>query len=98
MRKLKPTNAEIAVWLKQLKQFPLGIDAEEDFRISIAGAQEKTAFLRMDDQWRVPEETSPTTHIFKTSMGTINGDLDMSLSIENEWLCLLICKAFGLSV
>lgn len=92
------TDSEIATRLRQLEQTPLGIDLTEDFRISIAGAQEKTAFLRLNDQWHVPAGTSPTTHIFKTSMGTILNNVDMSLSVENEWLCLEICKAFGLRV
>ncbi len=38
---------EIAERLKNLKFFPLGLDPKvADFRISIAGAQEKTAFLK----------------------------------------------------
>jgi serine/threonine-protein kinase HipA len=40
------SDTAIATRLKQLKQFPLGIQSNDDFRISIAGAQEKTAFLR----------------------------------------------------
>src|SRR5690606_18824081 len=36
-----------------------------DFRISIAGAQEKTALLWLDNQWCLPHGATPTTHIFK---------------------------------
>ncbi len=35
---------------------PLGmITSQDDFRISVAGAQEKTALLRMGEQWCIPQ-------------------------------------------
>ncbi|MFC3393858.1 type II toxin-antitoxin system HipA family toxin [Brenneria rubrifaciens] len=81
---------------------PLGmIDAEDDFRISIAGAQEKTALLYLDDHWRLPLNATPTTHIIKLPIGKIEShsySIDMSDSVENEYLCMLIAKAFGLPV
>ena len=81
---------------------PLGmIDSEDDFRISIAGAQEKTALLYLDDGWCLPFNTTPTTHIIKLPIGKIEShsySIDMSDSVENEYLCLLIAKAFGLPV
>lgn len=89
-------DCDLAERLRNLKQNPLGLDLEEDFRISIAGAQEKTAFLLKDGQWQIPLGSTPTTHIFKTSMGVINDIIDMGHSVENEWLCLKLCKAFDL--
>ena len=75
-----------------------GID-DDDFRISIAGAQEKTALLLRDGQWSLPRGNTPTTHIFKLPLGLIGGmKLDMRDSVENEWLCSLILEAFGLPV
>ena len=38
---------------------------DDGFRISIAGAQEKTAFLRHEGRWCRPLGATPTTHIFK---------------------------------
>ena len=70
-----------------------------DFRISIAGAQEKTALLRFDGKWCLPHGDTPTTHIFKLPLGLIGGmKYDMRDSVENEWLCSLILKAYGLPV
>ncbi|MFT0548578.1 HipA N-terminal domain-containing protein [Allopusillimonas ginsengisoli] len=44
----------------------VGRDSDEvDFRISIAGAQEKTALLWLNDQWCLPHGSTPTTHIFR---------------------------------
>lgn len=72
---------------------------DELFRISIAGAQEKTAFLRYQNQWCRPHGATPTTHIFKLPLGIIGGTrLDMSDSVENEWLCAQIIAAMGLPV
>lgn len=72
---------------------------DDDFRISMAGAQEKTALLLRDGQWCLPRGGTPTTHIFKLPLGLIGGmKLDMRDSVENEWLCALILREFGLSV
>ncbi|GAA0742074.1 type II toxin-antitoxin system HipA family toxin [Ideonella azotifigens] len=72
---------------------------DDDFRISIAGAQEKTALLLRDGQWCLPRGSTPTTHIFKLPLGLIGGmKLDMRDSVENEWLCALILREFGLPV
>lgn len=73
--------------------------ADDGFRISIAGAQEKTAFLRHDGQWCRPLGATPTTHIFKLPLGLVGGmQADMSTSVENEWLCAAILRAYGLPV
>lgn len=72
---------------------------DEELRISIAGAQEKTALLMHDGQWCLPRGSTPTTHIFKLPLGLIGGmKLDMRHSVENEWLCAKILEAFGLPV
>jgi serine/threonine-protein kinase HipA len=89
---------EIELKLKNLAQSPLGLRANDDFRISIAGVQEKTAFLRLRGKWCEPIGTNPTSHIFKPAIGKLFNGLDMTQSVENEWLCLLIAKKLGLPV
>ncbi|OVZ55301.1 toxin HipA [Pigmentiphaga sp. NML080357] len=72
---------------------------DEDFRISIAGAQEKTALLWHDRRWCRPLGATPTTHIFKLPLGVVgNRQADMRTSVENEWLCTELLRAFGLPV
>jgi len=70
---------------------------DEDFRISIAGAQEKTALLLHEGKWMRPLGTTPTTHILKLPIGR-HGDhgIDLTTSVENEWLCSLILSAYGI--
>jgi serine/threonine-protein kinase HipA len=79
---------------------PLGQrDEDEELRLSIAGAQEKTALLRMGRRWYLPRGATPTTHILKLPLGLVgNMRADMSTSIENEWLCSRILRALGLPV
>jgi serine/threonine-protein kinase HipA len=63
----------------------------------VAGAQEKTAFLLHDSQWCLPLGSTPTTHLFKLPMGVIGeGQIDFSSSVENEWLCGRLLRAYGL--
>jgi serine/threonine-protein kinase HipA len=78
----------------------LGADQEpDDLRISIAGAQEKTALLRVDGQWCRPLGATPTTHILKLPLGLVGGRrLDLSHSVHNEWLCAQLLREMGLPV
>lgn len=71
---------------------------EDDVRISIAGAQEKTAFLWHEGQWMRPTGATPTTHIFKLPLGVPPSGIDLTTSVENEWLCARILAAYGVPV
>jgi serine/threonine-protein kinase HipA len=78
---------------------PLGQREDEPFRISLAGAQEKTALLWHEGQWHRPSGATPTTHIFKLPLGRVgNMQADLSTSVENEWLCSRIVREFGIPV
>lgn len=63
----KLTEARLEEVLTAYKaDIPLGMIREEnDFRISVAGAQEKTALLRIGNDWCIPKGITPTTHIIK---------------------------------
>lgn len=89
-------DAEISDLIANLARNPLGLDRDEDFRISLAGAQEKTALLRYKKRWQKPAGTTATTHIFKPQIGKLPDGIDLSNSVENEYLCLTLTKAFGL--
>ncbi|MCE1181036.1 MAG: type II toxin-antitoxin system HipA family toxin [Rhodocyclales bacterium] len=74
-------------------------EAYADFRISIAGAQEKTALTWLDGQWCLPHGATPTTHIFKLPLGLVGArKADMRTSVENEWLCAQVLDLFGVPV
>jgi serine/threonine-protein kinase HipA len=92
------SKSEISTVLANLATSPLGIGDDEEFRISIAGAQEKTALLHWNRRWYKPHGTTATTHIFKPSIGQLPNGLDLTHSVENEYLCLKLLAALGIPV
>ena len=95
-------EAGVARLLKAV-QTPGSMDPQatyaNDLRISLAGAQEKTALLWHQGRWWRPTGTTPTTHILKLPLGRVgNMQLDLRDSVENEWLCAQILAAYGLPV
>ncbi|AJX35554.1 type II toxin-antitoxin system HipA family toxin [Burkholderia oklahomensis] len=94
-------DADIARLLREITSAPQAGQHEplDDLRLSIAGAQEKTALLRHRGRWLLPEGSTPTTHILKLPLGLVgNRRADMRTSVENEWLCSKIVAAYGLPV
>jgi serine/threonine-protein kinase HipA len=90
------TPQRIAKLLTDLGNTPLGISTDNDFRISIAGAQEKTALLRWNNRWYLPQGSTATTHILKPQIGVLKNGLDLSRSVENEYLCMQLAASSGL--
>lgn len=94
----EPINeSAIEKLLKNLVRAPLGLGEDKEFRISVAGAQEKTALLFHKGKWQKPHGATPTTHILKTQIGTLQNGVDLSNSVENEYYCLKLMAAFGLA-
>jgi serine/threonine-protein kinase HipA len=91
-------DKEIAAIVSNLARNPLGIGPDQEFRISLAGAQEKTALLYWKDKWYVPHGTTATTHIIKPQIGTLPNGIDLTNSVENEYFCLELVAALGLPV
>ncbi|MGH2348271.1 MAG: type II toxin-antitoxin system HipA family toxin [bacterium] len=93
------TDREIEAHLAELSGAPMGrADDNMEFRFSLAGAQEKAALLRRRGKWMRPLGTTPTTHILKLPIGGGGGGIDLSTSVENEWLCARILKDYGVPV
>ena len=92
------SDAEISETLRNLATSPLGIAADADFRISIAGVNEKTAFLRMNGAWFRPAGMTPTSHILKTRIGELSNGINLSDSVENEFFCMTFCAFMGADV
>jgi serine/threonine-protein kinase HipA len=95
-------EAQVAALLRAVpSDAVLGQTADDtSLRISLAGAQEKTALLFHQGRWQRPHGATPTTHIFKLPLGLVGGSrrVDLSDSVENEWLCALILHHLGLPV
>jgi len=61
-------------------------------RLSLAGAQEKTAVCLIDGKIALPNDDIPTTHILKTALPKY------IQSIQNEFICMKAAKEIGLDV
>jgi serine/threonine-protein kinase HipA len=81
----RPLNeADIARLLRETTASPVLGHHEpiDDLRLSIAGAQEKTALLWHDDRWFIPEGSTPTTHILKLPLGLLE---TCALTCARQW-------------
>ena len=94
------SEGEVAQIIRETRlEKMLGMNSDDDFRISLAGAQEKTALTLWEGKWCRPHSSTPTTHIFKPpilhheSLG-----IDLSSSVDNEWFCQTFMKNLGLAV
>ncbi|CAB3748502.1 toxin HipA [Burkholderia puraquae] len=91
------SDDDVARVLDQASGVVTGGGDDDDFRLSLAGAQEKTALLFHGGRWMRPHGATPTTHILKLPLGLVgNKRADLTTSVENEWLCLAILRAFDL--
>lgn len=74
-----------------------GVEDDDNFRISLSGAQEKTALLWHEGHWKRPHGSTPTSHILKLPIGLVGArKADFGTSVENEWLCMELMREFGL--
>jgi serine/threonine-protein kinase HipA len=95
------SDAEVAKALRDAltPDATIGIPEESDLRLSLAGAQEKTALLWHEDRWWLPTGPTPTTHILKMPLGLAgNMQYDLAHSVQNEWLCAKVLGAYDLKV
>lgn len=85
-------DVELASRLQRLRQDNgMARNVDDVGQFSLAGAQSKTALLRLDDgKWAIPSGRIPTTHILKPPSGDYEG------FVENEMLCLRLARALGL--
>jgi serine/threonine-protein kinase HipA len=101
VQRLRPKEIEAILRAVPTISAPLlnGVDELDDFRISLAGAQEKTALTKIGRDWYLPLGSTPTTHILKLPLGLVgNRKLDLSHSVDNEWLCAALLQELGLPV
>lgn len=93
------SDAQIEQALAGMLAAPMGQRDDDEFRFSLAGAQEKTAFLYHQGRWKRPSGPTATTHIFKLPIGRAEAlGIDLTMSVENEWLCHEVLRGFGIPV
>lgn len=90
-------SGEIARILSDLRRTPLGVGTNEAFRISIAGAQEKTALLRWKNKWHIPHGATATTHILKPQIGRLENGIELSQSCRKDFLSPWLSRSLRVS-
>jgi len=85
------SDEELIKYIEELPHKPL-FTRYSGLRLSLAGAQEKTAVICIDGKIGIPALDVPTTHILKPAMK------DYEESVENEFICMKTAKALGLNV
>jgi len=91
---------DIAEIIKQARSdHLLGMRQDDDFRFSLAGAQDKTALTFWQGKWYKPIGVTATTHILKLPiLNPQQLGFDLTSSVENEWFCLRLMKNLGFNV
>ena len=63
------------------------------------GPRRRRALTWHKGRWCKPHGATPTTHIFKLPLGLVGGrQMDMTTSLENEWLCAQLLTAYGMPI
>ncbi|MFI3244019.1 MAG: type II toxin-antitoxin system HipA family toxin [Akkermansia sp.] len=85
------SDDELEDIITHLPQKPLSV-GDDGIRLSLAGAQHKTALLLLGDKLASPLRDVPTSHIIKPAIDAYEE------TIENEYICLETARAIGLDV
>lgn len=88
----KVSEDTLAGYIKNIDVRPL-LKANEDLRLSLAGAQEKLPLAFFDNQFFLPQNGAPSTHIIKPT-----GKGELSTLSANEYVCMTLAKNVGLDV
>lgn len=81
------TDKEISELIDKMEASPL-VFSRKDFRLSLAGVQQKMALAHFDDKWFVPKGSAPSTHIIKPARR------DFSDIAQNEYLSMHLGAIF----
>lgn len=79
-------------YIKNIDTRPL-LKADEDLRLSLAGAQEKLSLAYFDNRFYLPQNGAPSTHIIKPT-----GKGELGSLAANEYICMKLAKHAGLNV
>jgi serine/threonine-protein kinase HipA len=80
-------TAQLAEKIRNCSRTPF-IRSERNYRLSLAGAQQKISLAQFDGKWYIPKNGAPSTHIIKPARN------DYPDITANEYLCMTIAKYF----
>lgn len=85
------SNNELEKYITELPKKPLALGAD-GMRLSLAGAQDKTAVILINNKVAIPDKYIPTTHILKPAIA------DLKDTVANEYICLKAAEKIGIKV
>lgn len=91
---LEISKADLATYIANSRQTPLMV-AEQEMRLSLAGAQQKLALKQEGARFFLPLGDSPSTHILKPPIEALPA---IPHSVINEGFCMRLAGACGLNV
>ncbi len=84
------SDDELEKYINELPKKPLA--SGSDKRLSLAGAQDKTAIVIIDKKIAIPQDNVPSTHILKPAIK------DYKETIENEYICMKVAEKLGIKI
>ncbi len=87
----KVSEEELEKFILELPQKPLGTGMN-NLRLSLAGAQDKTAVILADNQIMFSDNYTPTTHILKPAVKNLQD------TVDNEYICMKTAEKCGIRV
>lgn len=84
------SDSDLEKYINDLPRKPLATGSDK--RLSLAGAQDKTAVILIDDKVAIPDDNVPSTHILKPAIKGFNE------TIENEFICLKSAEKLGIKI
>lgn len=85
------SDKELEDYINNLPEKPLGTGAE-NYRLSLAGAQYKTAIIYVEKQILMPDNMTPASHILKPAIKSLKE------TVENEYICMKTAEKLGIRV
>lgn len=84
------SDDELEKYINELPKKPLALGSDK--RLSLAGAQDKTAVILKNKKVAIPDDNVPSTHILKPAIVGLNE------TIENEYICLKVAEKLGIKI
>ncbi len=85
------SDDELEKFISELPKKPLALSID-GMRLSLAGAQDKTAVILIDNKIAIPDKYVPTTHILKPQIK------ELQETVQNEYICMKAAQKLNIIV
>ncbi|MCD7879245.1 MAG: type II toxin-antitoxin system HipA family toxin [Candidatus Gastranaerophilales bacterium] len=85
------SDNELEKFISELPKKPLALSID-GMKLSLAGAQDKTAVILIDNKIAIPDKYVPTTHILKPQIK------ELQETVQNEYICMKAAQKLNIIV